>query len=61
MFEYEMTKEMHGMGMLAFSTFGTFLDPLKVDIIAYSTPLTSIKFEETLVKNQKLRIKTEVD
>jgi len=61
MFEYEMTKEMHGMGMLAFSTFGTFLDPLKVDIIAYSTPLTSIKFEETLAKNQKLRIKTEVD
>jgi hypothetical protein len=61
MFEYEMTKEMHGMGMLAFSTFGTFLDPMKVDIIAYSTPMTPINIEKFLSKNQRLKVTTDLD
>lgn len=52
MFEYEMVKELHSMGMLAFLTFGTFLDPLKIDLIATSTPLTPIKFRKFLNGNQ---------
>jgi len=52
MFEYEMVKELHEMGMLAFSTFGSFLDPLKVDLIAYSTPLTPVKLKNFLDDNK---------